>query len=950
MAGLTPINLRAMIGAGAALLPCLTSPINAVAQAVMQGVGAPVVTSDDGTAQGAVLTASPGATLYRDGIAVVSPYTTTTDDALATFWAQRGGSRSASIKIDSTAGGVSAVQAMRVTITARNDGTTVDCNFSEFQVKDSGGTIAPYTVAAYGSLNGGTIASVNDGARTSPYVQTVGVPWVMDLLFNTPSAGIYAGSFAFAPHEGNYPGAPGDFSIQLDTGSGFGPTFASYSRGSGWAYSYDTLGPWQAIPAAAGAVSVETVGYNLNAGTIAPTFANVVTQAQIRLLDVQDGEDYPQAILDAWTDATSGATISLAPLPDGAVLKILVMDTADPGAATASGNTNVAPIVATAWGSQSADVGEGLVERAMYRDLAAASLMHFNNGTDHEPNGIATLSPSGKWQAKLPSGYGYWVHRTLQDAVLGYGQTGDYVISWPNMPGWTVTLEVSNANVTFGAIDNSARTATFSVIAHNTPTQIWLRFTPIDNSAIPVDQELDVSCIRVSETATGPLSDKAVGDVIGDVLRTMKMQHVEIPYLPISDPQGIAFAPTCTPAMIGGIAAQANVAPWFCEPINATPAYRTSFAAALNAASSTMALAYMEIANETWNGDYNDVRSSGMTSALIGGYVSGIAEGGDWQNYATKDNASVDVTSGTGEANIAISAGTLCLIRTAYHWKAVEVLSNLSIGYTFPDEAAGYEDLDVRYLADDNSLSVGLIEWVADELRATLAATRAEMTHGQEIRGVFAGVAPDGGGDPDWYADRAYAGVADPAQGSGFYLFAVNAYAQIVYDWTTAPADIINYSNTAVMFPAVKTALLAYINTLKGLLKTMRADLFAAEIAKGCLPRNTMRFGIYEGAPEQIMQNIPDADAAAYDAAMEAFWTDADYGGALMTAWLDAMDEIGCAVVAHFAMRESFRARDVGATYTLQSFGMDPYVNAQNDPTDGPKCARRAAFEAHLAA
>ncbi len=74
------------------------------------GIGAPTLiqTPAASTAIGVVLTVSSGATLYRDGITKTTPYTTTADDALATFWAQVGSTRSASIVIASTATGAPA--------------------------------------------------------------------------------------------------------------------------------------------------------------------------------------------------------------------------------------------------------------------------------------------------------------------------------------------------------------------------------------------------------------------------------------------------------------------------------------------------------------------------------------------------------------------------------------------------------------------------------------------------------------------------------------------------------------------------------------------------------------------------------------------------------------------------------------------------------------------------
>ena len=130
--------------------------------------GAPVLTSDNGTAQGAVLTVSPGATLYRNGLVKTAPYTTTADDALATFWAQVGSTRSSSIEIASSAPAPVAYDGIQIEITHRADGGSVSGDFfgmSEWQTRRADGTVIGGTDTTPNTLSAGTIGLLQDGDK-----------------------------------------------------------------------------------------------------------------------------------------------------------------------------------------------------------------------------------------------------------------------------------------------------------------------------------------------------------------------------------------------------------------------------------------------------------------------------------------------------------------------------------------------------------------------------------------------------------------------------------------------------------------------------------------------------------------------------------------------------------------------------------------------------------------
>lgn len=354
----------------------------------------PTITSDDGTNIGAVLTVSSGSTLYRNGIAVSAPFTTTDDDARAVFWAGLGAEVSASIEIDSNAvTPPSYSQLMYRVLTGQLSAAPVNVDTSNYILTQPNGT--PYTMVlgdlsiyeeGTADFQSADLSALIDGDTTWNNIRVrLEAPSDAYRLVHAVTYQPWAGgSFKFSAY-GNFQGGPGHIELYGDPtsdGSGDPTNLAEWELISDYnsSWDYSAGGPTHAIGGAAVSLSAvwddetDVVTLDLSGFTDTP-------QAYVRDRTVTD---YPIALspYTAWTNVSDGFELDAS---SGGNWEIVYRDSAAPDEVYVTGA--LIPVHGTRPSSLGVTVGEPYgrpyysVNFEQFRDLLAyQSAMVFNGG------------------------------------------------------------------------------------------------------------------------------------------------------------------------------------------------------------------------------------------------------------------------------------------------------------------------------------------------------------------------------------------------------------------------------------------------------------------------------------------------------------------------------------------------------------------------------------------
>lgn len=580
------------------------------------------------------------------------------------------------------------------------------------------------------------------------------------------------------------------------------------------------------------------------------------------------------------------------------------------------------PMARTIWGGQASNVGSS-TEEDIYtnREPMVWWVQRRNNAfvntmPPNKPDGSPDLDA-------VPAGEDVIVAKIWEgSAFTGYGRGGTYQISW-EMDNVTAVWGL-NGNSTARAI-TGPKTATVTIPEMTASGTIALYFTRTGGSV----GSTRISIVRVGETSTGPINDKALASFApGSIYRYMKSGNVEGPR-PLGDDL------RATPELVGLISNQTGTKPWVCMQVDATDEVVLSYATRLKSNINAGVPIYPEVCNELWNPNpYWPVIMQATALALKDGTVAGVAAGTDWVNSKLLvGTADAYTNSSTGQVLRTIPAGTFMLSDAAgSKTVALEALQDIPPGTIIPNELAGYNDPNGYFHihAGMDALATGKDIWHVKRTGEVKAIFKSVFGASNPIISVW-GI-QKGRANSD-IKSILMSGPAGAEYGRGLGLVSPSHYIAANNDWVGP----FNLAPTWMKTPSNQAAWLSNFNTyVNGLLPGMIAQLVEHKKIHtlmrqaGWSAEESPLVGTYEGDLHFRLDHVPaGADQTNVTACLTAWLGSANCYN-FTKAFLEGIDPLGLHCVVDFAFHKGQIPGE-----SNDYFGWKRGINTENDPVTG---------------